>query len=77
MTKLVAWLILIFVVLLALRLISTRNNRARRRAAAPGKPVDAGNPMVRCANCGVFLPSAEARTVKDGFACADGQCAKR
>jgi uncharacterized protein len=77
MAKIVAWLILIFVVLMALRLIGMRNDRARRRTTGPGKPVDAGNPMVRCANCGVFLPRAEARTVNDGFACADGQCAKR
>jgi uncharacterized protein len=77
MSKIIAWLILIFLVLLALRMISMRNNRARRRAADPGKPVDSGDPMVRCANCGVFLPRAEARAVNDGFACADGQCAKR
>lgn len=77
MTKIVAWLILIFVVLLALRMISMRNNRARRRAANAGKPVEAGDPMVRCVNCGVFLPRIEARTVNDGFACADGQCTKR
>jgi uncharacterized protein len=77
MSKIIAWLILIFLVLLALRMMSMRNNRARRRAADPGKPVDAGDPMVRCANCGVFLPRAEARAVNDGFACADGQCAKR
>ncbi len=76
MSKIVAWLILIFVVLLALRMISMRNNRARRRAAAPGKPAAAGDPMVRCVNCGVFLPRAEARTADDGFACADGQCVK-
>ena len=77
MTKIVAWLILIFVVLLALRMISMRNNRARRRTANAGKPVEAADPMVRCVNCGVFLPRAEARTVSDGFACADGECAKR
>jgi hypothetical protein len=77
MTKIVAWLVLIFVVLLALRMINMRNNRARRRTADPGKPVDAGDTMVRCATCGVFLPRAEARTLSQGFACADGQCAKR
>lgn len=77
MTKIVAWLILIFVVLLALRMINMRNNRARRRGMDPGKPVSAGDPMVRCVNCGVFLPRAEARTVNEEFACADGQCAKR
>ena len=47
MSKIVAWLILIFVVLLALRMISMRNNRTRRRTADPGKPVETGDPMVR------------------------------
>jgi hypothetical protein len=77
MSKIIAWLILIFVVLLALRLINVRNDSARRRAAGPPNPVDTGNPMVRCVNCGVFLPRADARAMNDGFACADGQCAKR
>jgi hypothetical protein len=77
MSKIVAWLILIFVVLLALRMISMRNNRVRRRAAEASKSVKTGDTMVRCVNCGVFLPRAEARVVDSGFACADGQCAKR
>ena len=77
MAKVVAWLILIFVVLLALRLISMRNNRVRRRTAPPPNPVGVGDPMVRCVNCGVFLPRAEARAANGGFVCADGQCAKR
>jgi hypothetical protein len=77
MSKIVAWLILIFIVLLALRMINMRNNRVRRRTEPPDKPADAGDQMVRCVNCGVFLPRAEARQVSAGFACADGQCAKR
>ena len=77
MGKIVAWLILIFVVLLAFRIISMRNNRVRRGTAAPDKAADTGDPMVRCVNCGVFLPSADARKVSTGFACADGQCSKR
>jgi uncharacterized protein len=77
MAKIIAWLVLIFVVLMALRMISMRNARARRRATDPGKPVESGAPMVRCANCGVFLPRAEARAVDSGYACADGLCAKR
>jgi hypothetical protein len=74
MSKIVAWLILIFVVLFALRLISFRNARKRRAQTPPnGKP---GAPMVRCVRCGVFLPRAEAATVSGGYACADGHCAK-
>ncbi len=77
MSKIVAWLVLIFVVLFALRLINARNQRSRRRAAEPIQPGGAAAPMVRCANCGVFLPRADARAVDGGFSCADGQCAKR
>jgi uncharacterized protein len=75
MAKLVAWLVLIFIVLFALRLINLRN--ARRRHARPTPVAPAGAPMVRCARCGVYLPRAEALPVGSGFACADGQCAGR
>ena len=47
MSKIIAWLILIFVVLLALRMISMRNNRVRRHAAEASKSVKTGDPMVR------------------------------
>jgi hypothetical protein len=77
MAKIIAWLVLIFLVLMALRMINMRNSRVRRREAGSAKSVEAGDPTVRCINCGVFLPRAEARAVDGGFACADGQCAKR
>ena len=77
MSKIIAWLILIFVVLLALRMINMRNARVRRDPSGASKPVDAGAPMVRCVNCGVFLPRNEALPLRDGFACADGHCNKR
>jgi uncharacterized protein len=76
MAKIVAWLVLIFLVLMALRLINMRNHRARRRQAGASPSVASGDPTVRCVHCGVFLPRAEARVVSAGFACADGQCAK-
>ena len=77
MAKIIAWLVLIFVVLLALRIVNQRNARARQKGA--GEPASAGaQPMVRCTRCGVFLPRAEAKAISgDAFACADGQCAKR
>jgi len=77
MAKVIAWLILIFVVLFALRMISMRNARARQRGAKPSTKASAGAPMVRCVRCGVFLPQAEAVAVSGGHACADAQCAKR
>jgi formylmethanofuran dehydrogenase subunit E len=72
MAKIIAWLILIFIVLFALRMISLRNARRQRRAAAARSVAEA---MVRCRRCGVFLPRSEARSVDDGFVCAGG-CAK-
>lgn len=74
MSKIVAWLILIFVVLFALRMIAFRNAR-KRRAQTPSND-KAVAPMVRCVRCGVFLPRAEAAAVNGGYACADGHCAK-
>jgi uncharacterized protein len=75
MSKIVAWLVVIFVVLLALRMINVRNARIRRDAArksAAAKP--AGEPMVRCARCGIYLPRAEAREQAGGYVCASGGC---
>jgi hypothetical protein len=75
MMKIIAWLILIFLVLLALRMINVRNARARRNAAHDAAPKPAAEPMVRCVRCGVYLPRAEASTVSGGYACAGKVCA--
>ena len=73
MAKLIAWLILIFVVLLALRMINLRNARTRRKGAEAARVV--AEPMVRCSRCGVYLPRTEARRLGDAYACAAGGCA--
>jgi hypothetical protein len=75
MAKLIAWLILIFVVLLALRVIALRKSRARQQAAGGTTAQAAAVPMVRCARCGVFLPRAEAQEAGGGYVCAAGGCA--
>ena len=75
MAKIIAWLILIFVVLFALRMIGVRNARIRRRAEGKTASGLAAEPMVRCVRCGVFLPRKEAQAVGDGYACARGSCA--
>ena len=81
MAKIIAWLIVIFVVLLALRIVNLRNARARRAneaAAAAGAGVGdrkAAQPMVRCLRCGIYLPRDEAREVRGGYACIGGACA--
>ena len=72
MGKIIAWLVLIFIVLLALRLINARKARSRQQQATSGTAA----PMVRCDRCGVFLPRSDALPVGAGFTCADGQCSK-
>lgn len=76
MGKIIAWLVLIFIVLLALRLVNQRKARKQQRAAgaAGGTEVE---PMVRCTRCGVFLPRADATKRAGEYACPDGQCVKR
>jgi uncharacterized membrane protein YfcA len=75
MTKIIAWLILIFLVLFALRMINARNARARRNAARDPAAKPAAEPMVRCVRCGIYLPRTEAREISGGYACSVGTCA--
>ena len=76
MTKIIAWLILIFLVLFALRMINVRNARARRNAARGAAAKPAAEPMVRCVRCGVYLPRTEAREISGGYACSSGACSQ-
>lgn len=76
MGKIVFWLIVFFVVLLALRLVNAANSRSRGGAPRSGrKPKDAA--MTRCVNCGVYLPSADAIQGPRGPVCGDPQCLPR
>jgi hypothetical protein len=78
MAKVIAWLVLIFVVLFAIRVVNARKARSRHAAAASaGAGEIASQPMVRCGRCGVFLPRNDAMPVAGGYACADTECAKR
>ena len=72
MGKVIAWLVLIFIVLLAFRLINARKARTRQQRA----PEAVAAPMVRCERCGVFLPRTDALAVGKGYTCTDGQCSK-
>ncbi|MEP6997045.1 MAG: PP0621 family protein [Betaproteobacteria bacterium] len=76
MGKVIAWLVLIFVVLLALRIINQRKAR-KRQGAASGAAATEIAPMVRCVQCGVFLPRTEADKAAGGYTCPAGQCVKR
>jgi uncharacterized protein len=75
MGKIIAWLILIFLVLFALRMINLRNARTRRKTDEAARA--AIEPMVRCSRCGVYLPRSEARQLGDAYACAAGGCAAK
>jgi hypothetical protein len=75
MGKIVFWLVVFFLVLLALRLVSIAKQKSRRRKTqADGKAAPAA--MVRCVECGVFLPQADARALAQGFHCGTVNCAQ-
>jgi hypothetical protein len=75
MGKIVFWLVVFFVVLFALRLLNLGKRKARDASrAAPGVPP--ASAMVRCVECGVFLPQSDARAVPAGFHCGTVNCAQ-
>jgi hypothetical protein len=78
MGKVIFWIVVIFGLLLAVRLVNAAAAK-RRNGSAKGSGGGDGsaNPMVRCIRCGVFLPQSEATAVQGGHACADPGCAER
>ena len=76
MAKILAWLILIFLVLLALRVVALRKAHGARKPARTAGSASAADaePMVRCVRCGVFLPRTEAKKTGDGFVCTGVGC---
>jgi uncharacterized protein len=77
MGKVLFWVIAVIAVLLALRLlnVSQAKRAAKKRdTAARDESARTGEPMVRCANCGVYLPRQEALPAPQGYRCRDGQC---
>jgi uncharacterized protein len=78
MTKILIWIVVIFVVLFGLRLVNIAN--AKRRAHTKGRdspPPKPSESMVRCARCGVYLPRADATPGPGGLICAEPGCAQR
>jgi hypothetical protein len=73
MGKLIFWIVVIFVLLFALRMWNVAKARSRS-AKKPSGPAAAGS-MVKCVQCGVFLPQPDARMTPDGYRCADPACA--
>lgn len=74
MGKVVFWIVVVFVAMFVLRLVNA--GKAKRRADEK-KAAVAGETMVRCATCGVFLPRGDARPVAGGFVCGEPGCATR
>jgi hypothetical protein len=81
MGKIIFWIVVFFLVLLALRLANVA--AAKKRAAGERRGDDAkrgelpAEPTVRCIDCGTYLPKSEARPVPGGYRCGDAACTRR
>jgi hypothetical protein len=81
--KVIFWIVVFFLVLLALRMVSVYKTRQEQRDDADAqrtknrddKPVD--DSMVKCAACGVYIPKSTATMKANGLVCRDPQCAHR
>jgi len=72
MGKIIFWIVVVFLALFVLRLYNAA--KAQKRTA---KRKDARAPpqlMVRCVQCGVFLPEPDAHATASGFRCRDPAC---
>jgi uncharacterized protein len=79
--KVIFWIVVFFGVLLALRMLSVykarkdaRENDDKPRREANRDTTPAGDTMVRCANCGVYIPKAQSVMSKNGAVCGDSKC---
>jgi hypothetical protein len=90
--KIIFWIVVFFLVLLALRLVSVHKTRsdekehresdeAERRTnnAQPGMRdnTPAQDSMIKCSRCGVFVPKATTVMTRTGAACNDEACSHR
>ena len=78
MSKIIFWIVVVFVGLFVLRLVNVA--KSRRNADGQSRTAEkkgAVGTMVRCTECGVFLPKAEALPSPQGFRCSDPACAQR
>ncbi len=89
MGKIIFWIVVFFLVLLALRLVSVHKSRSereqrddenRRRPDDPKRTRDdkpASDAMIKCTRCGVFTPKANAVMKRGGWSCGDENCAQK
>jgi hypothetical protein len=81
MGKIIFWIVVFFLVLLALRLVNLANSKGRRdepgdRDETRRKELPA-EPTVRCVECGTYLPKSEAKPVPNGYRCPEPGCTPR
>ena len=77
MSKIIFWIVVFFAILLVLRLVSIAKTKSDREPRKPPKAIPPAEPTVRCVDCGVFLPKAEASPAPTGYRCADPACPRR
>ena len=77
MGKIVFWLVVFFIALLALRLVNAASNRGARGKSSADARKAQDTAMTRCVNCGVYLPRADAVDGPRGPLCGDPQCLPR
>ncbi len=77
MGKVIFWIVVVFVVLLGLRILNMGAAKRRARESGTAKGPAPGDTMVRCSNCGVYLPKADALPAPGGYVCGDPGCAPR
>ena len=76
MGKIIFWLVVFFAVLFVLRLINVANSRNRNRDASHSQ-AQREKAMIQCVDCGVYLPSIDAKAGPRGPVCGDPECSKR
>ena len=72
MGKIIFWIVVVFLILFALRLYNVAKARSRRPRGGPSD--SAPQAMVRCVQCGVYLPRPDAREAPDGYRCQAPGC---
>lgn len=77
MGKILFFLVVVFALLFAVRLYNARSNTPPRRRDDGTPPTHGNEPMVRCVNCGVYLPRSESLLIGGKLYCRDPACAPR
>ena len=75
--KIIFWIVVFFLVLLALRMFSAHQTKRERQEREKRERAAANEPMIRCGRCGVYLPKSNAVITETGYGCGDANCANR